>query len=125
MRHRVAGKKLGRSMGHRKALKRNLVTQLFLHERIKTTEAKAKFIRGEAEKLITMAKKGIQNPDRFLHMRRQVSARLYDEDVARKLFQEIAPRYMDRQGGYTRILRLGEFRRGDGAELVLIELVEE
>ncbi|NPA90147.1 MAG: 50S ribosomal protein L17 [Chloroflexi bacterium] len=121
----MAGKKLGRSMGHRKALKRNLVTQLFLHERIKTTEAKAKFIRGEAEKLITMAKKGIQNPDRFLHMRRQVSARLYDEDVARKLFQEIAPRYMDRQGGYTRILRLGEFRRGDGAELVLIELVEE
>ncbi len=124
MRHRVAGKKLGRSMGHRKALKRNLVTQLLLHERIKTTEAKAKFIRGEAEKLITMAKKGVQNPDRFLHMRRRVSARLYDEDVARKLFQELAPRYMDREGGYTRIRRLGEFRRGDGAELVLIELVK-
>ncbi len=124
MRHRVAGKKLGRSMGHRKALKRNLVTQLLLHERIKTTEAKAKFIRGEAEKLITMAKKGVQNPDRFLHMRRRVSARLYDEDVARKLFNELAPRYMDRKGGYTRIRRLGEFRRGDGAELVLIELVE-
>ncbi len=124
MRHRVAGKKLGRSMGHRKALKRNLVTQLLLHERIKTTEAKAKFIRGEAEKLITMAKKGVQNPDRFLHMRRRVSARLYDEDVARKLFNELAPRYMDRNGGYTRIRRLGEFRRGDGAELVLIELVE-
>jgi len=111
-------------MGHRKALKRNLVTQLLLHERIRTTEAKAKFIRGEAERLITLAKRGAADPNRFLHVRRQVSSRLYDEDVARKLFDELAPRYADRPGGYTRILRLGERRRGDGAELVLIELVE-
>ncbi len=111
-------------MGHRKALLRNLVTELLRHERIRTTEAKAKAIRGEAERLITMAKKGKQNPERFLHMRRMVSARLYDEDVARKLFDELAPRYAERPGGYTRIRRLGEFRRGDGAELVLIELVE-
>ncbi len=124
MRHRVAGRKLGRRMGHRKALKRNLVTQLLLHERIRTTEAKAKFIRGEAERLITLAKRGAADPNRFLHVRRQVSSRLYDEDVARKLFDELAPRYADRPGGYTRILRLGERRRGDGAELVLIELVE-
>ncbi len=124
MRHRVAGRKLGRRMGHRKALKRNMVTQLLRHERIRTTEAKAKFIRAEAERLITMAKKGKQNPERFLHMRRRVSARLFDEDVARKLFDELAPRYADRPGGYTRIRRLGERRRGDGAELVLIELVE-
>ncbi len=124
MRHRVKGRKLNRSMGHRKALKRNLVTELLRHERIRTTKAKAKFIRGEAERLITMAKKGTQNPERFLHMRRMVSARLYDEDVARKLFTELAPRYADRPGGYTRIIKLGERRRGDGAEMVIIELVK-
>jgi len=111
-------------MGHRKALLRNLVTELLRHERIRTTEAKAKAIRGEAERIITMAKKGRQDPERFLHMRRRVSARLYDEEVARKVFDELAPRYEGRPGGYTRILRLGEFRRGDGAEMVLIELVE-
>jgi len=103
---------------------RNLVTELLRHERIRTTEAKAKAIRGEAERVITLAKKGVQDPERFLHVRRQVSARLYDEDVARKVFEELAPRYQDRPGGYTRILRLGEFRRGDGAEMVLVELVE-
>ncbi len=124
MRHRVKGKKLNRRMGHRKALLRNLVTQLLLHERIRTTRAKAKAIRGEAERIITMAKKGKQNPERFLHYRRMVSARLFDEDVARKVFDELAPRYMERPGGYTRIVRLGEFRRGDGAEMVIIELVE-
>ncbi len=124
MRHRVAGRKLNRSMGHRKALLRNLVTELLRHERIRTTRAKAKFVRGEAERVITLAKKGLQHPNRFLHMRRMVSARLYDEDVARKVFEEIAPRYMDRPGGYTRIRRLGEFRRGDAAEMVIIELVE-
>ena len=124
MRHRVAGKKLNRSMGHRKALLRNLVTELLRHERIRTTRAKAKFVRGEAERVITLAKRGLQDPKKFLHMRRMVSARLYDEDVARKVFQELAPRYMERPGGDTRIRRLGEFRRGDGAEMVIIELVE-
>jgi len=124
MRHRVAGKKLNRRMGHRKALLRNLVTELLRHERIRTTRARAEFVRPEAERIITMAKRGLENPERFLHMRRMVSARLYDEDVARKVFQELAPRYMDRPGGYTRIRRLGEFRRGDGAEMVIVELVK-
>ena len=117
MRHRKAGRKLGRSSGHRKALYRNLITELFRHERIKTTEAKAKAIRPLAEKLITLGKRG------DLHARRLAAARLNDPLVVKKLFDELAPRYEDRPGGYTRILKLGR-RQGDGAEMAIIELVE-
>ena len=128
MRHRVAGKKLNRSMGHRTALRRNLVTELFRHERIRTTRAKAEAIRGQAEKLITLARRGLEaedeNPAQGVHARRLAAARLNDREVVQKLFDEIAPRYMDRPGGYTRMLKLG-FRKGDAAPMVLLELVEE
>ena len=137
MRHRVAGKKLNRSSGHRKALRRNLVTALFHHERIETTEAKAKAIRGQAEKLITLAKRGLvaerEDPSRGVHARRLAAGRLNRwvtepdgtvVDVLERLFEDIAPRYMDRPGGYTRIYKLGP-RKGDAAPMVLLELVEE
>jgi len=137
MRHRVAGKKLNRSSGHRKALRRNLVTALFHHERIETTEAKARAIRGQAEKLITLAKRGLvaerEDPSRGVHARRLAAGRLNRwvtetdgtvVDVLERLFEDIAPRYMDRPGGYTRIYRLGP-RKGDAAPMVLLELVEE
>ena len=117
MRHRKAGRRLGRSSGHRRALYKNLITELFRHERIKTTEAKAKAVRGKAEKLITLGKRG------DLHARRLAAARLNDPTIVTKLFDELAPRYEDRPGGYTRILKLGR-RQGDGASMVLLELVE-
>jgi len=117
MRHHVAGRKLGRSMGNRQALRKNLITQLLKYDRIKTTEAKAKAIRGDAEKLVTLAKRG------DLHARRLAAARLNEPEVVKKLFEELAPRYQDRAGGYTRILHLGP-RLGDGAQIVLLELVE-
>lgn len=117
MRHRKAGRKLGRSSGHRRALYRNLITELFRHERIRTTEAKAEAIRGKAEKLITLGKRG------DLHARRLAAARLNDPAIVTKLFDELAPRYADRAGGYTRIYKLGP-RQGDGASMVLLELVE-
>ncbi len=117
MRHRKAGRKLGRSSGHRHALYRNLVTELLRHERIKTTEAKAKAIQPKTEKLITLGKRGT------LHARRLAAGRLNDPEVVSKLFDEIAPRYPDRAGGYTRILKLGH-RQGDNAPMVFIELVE-
>ena len=123
MRHRVAGRRLGRSTGHRKALFRNLVTELFRHGRIRTTEAKAKSVRPNAEKLITLAKKGLREEDYVLHARRLAASRLNDPDVVKELFDEIAPRYETRPGGYTRILKLGP-RQGDGAEMVLLELVD-
>ncbi len=116
MRHRVAGYRLGRSHGHRRALRRNLVNALFRHERIKTTRAKAQSIRAEAEKLITKGKRG------SLHARRQVAAVLINPQMTRKVFEELAPRYETRQGGYTRMLKLGR-RQGDGAEMVILELV--
>ncbi len=117
MRHRVAGRKLGRSSAHRKALFRNLVTQLFRHEQIRTTEAKAKAIRPQAERLITLAKRG------DLHARRLAARDVQDPETLRKLFDELAERYEDREGGYTRIYRLG-LRKGDAAPVVLISLVE-
>jgi large subunit ribosomal protein L17 len=123
MRHRVAGRRLGRSSGHRRALRRNLMTELFRHERIKTTEAKAKAIRSGAEKLITLAKRGLQDDSYTLHARRQAVAALNDPTIARKLFDELAPRYEEREGGYTRLYKLGR-RQGDGAPLVVLELVE-
>jgi large subunit ribosomal protein L17 len=108
--------KLGRDSSARKALFRSILTSFFLHERIETTEAKAKEISGLAEQLITLAKRG------DLAARRQAIARLADEDVVRKLFGEIAVKYSDRQGGYTRILKLGP-RRGDAAPMAILELV--
>ena len=123
MRHRVAGHRLGRSSGHRRALRRNLMTELFRHERIKTTEAKAKAIRSGVEKLITLAKRGLQDDSYTLHARRQAVAALNDPTIARKLFDELAPRYEEREGGYTRLYKLGR-RQGDGAPLVVLELVE-
>jgi large subunit ribosomal protein L17 len=123
MRHRVAGRRLGRSSGHRRALRRNLITELFRHERIKTTEAKAKAIRSDAEKLITLAKRGLQDDSYILHARRQAGSALNDPAIAKKLFDELAPRYEEREGGYTRLYKLGR-RKGDGAPLVFLELVE-
>lgn len=136
MRHRVAGKNLGRTPSHRKALMRNLAAALFQYGAIRTTETKAKEVRRFAEKLITTAKKGT------LHARRQIIARLRDRQMdtfdeasqvyvtedktlVQKLFDEIAPRYADRPGGYTRIIRVAERRIGDGGEQVILQLVEE
>lgn len=137
MRHRVAGKKLGRSTGHRNALRRSLVTALIHHERIETTEAKARAIRSQAEKLITLAKRGLvaekEDPAKGVHARRLAAARMNRwvsdpdgtrVDVLQKLFEDVAPRYMDRPGGYTRMYKLG-WRKGDAASMVLLELVEE
>ena len=128
MRHRVAGKKLSRSSGHRTALRRNLVSELIRHERIRTTRAKAQAIRGQAEKMITLAKRGLvaaeENPAKGVHARRLAAARLNGSEIVQKLFNEIAPRYLDRPGGYTRMLKLGA-RKGDNAEMVIIELVGE
>lgn len=176
MRHRVAGRRLNRSDGHRRALYRNLITELFRHERIQTTEAKARAIRSKAEKLITLSRRGQSdtildlaraNDEQGLaalvqtkraqkllslareageldgeeqetkdaeleqavramgvHARRQAAGRLADPEVVRKLFDELGPRYQGRPGGYTRILKLGQ-RKGDGASMALIELVEE
>jgi large subunit ribosomal protein L17 len=124
MRHRIAGYKLNRSKGHRSALRRTLVKQLFEHERIRTTRAKAHAIRGEAEQLITLAKRGNDAEEaEMVHARRQAAARLVDAAIVNKLFDDIAPRYTDRNGGYTRIYRLG-LRKGDAAEMVLLGLVE-
>lgn len=125
MRHRVAGYRLGRSKDHRTALRRNLIKQLFEHERIRTTQAKAAAIRGQAERLITLAKRGNEAGDaKMVHARRLAAARLGDNKMVQKLFDDIAPRYTSRPGGYTRVLKLGP-RQGDGAEMVIIELVEE
>lgn len=116
MRHRKAGRKLGRTTDHREALLRNLVTSLFLYEKIITTVAKAKELRRLAEKMITMAKR------EDLHARRQAAEVIEDENVLKKLFEEIGGRYKDRNGGYTRITKL-DYRMGDGAPLAAIELV--
>jgi large subunit ribosomal protein L17 len=165
MRHRKAGRHLKRSSGHRRALYRNLMTELFRHERIKTTEAKARAVRPLAERLVTKARKGraehlidlanqrdveklsawfnarraeqlIELADKgdeealeqlaqrmALHARRQVLATLTDKEVAHRLVEEIAPRFEDRPGGYTRMFKLG-MRKGDAAKMALLELVE-
>ncbi len=117
MRHRVAGRKLNRNTSQRKALLRGLATELFKHGKVQTTEARAKSLRPVAEKLITLAKRG------DLHARRLVAGRMYDPEVQQKLFTEIADLYRDRQGGYTRIYKLGP-RKGDAAPMALIELVD-
>ncbi|NLF11198.1 MAG: 50S ribosomal protein L17 [Anaerolineaceae bacterium] len=165
MRHGKAGRHLGRSSGHRRALYRNLITELFRHERIRTTEAKARAVRPLAERLVTKARKaraervvelakqrnteklaawfnarradqlialadegdedtlGRMAAEMALHARRQLLAELTDHDVAHKLVEEIAPRFEDRPGGYTRMFKLGE-RKGDAARMAILELVE-
>jgi large subunit ribosomal protein L17 len=125
MRHKVAGKKLSRGKDERKSLRRLMVNQLFTHERIRTTRAKAQAIRGQAERLITLAKKGNSAGDaQMVHARRLAAARMDNPDLVKKLFDDIAPRFEERPGGYTRILKLGP-RKGDSSEMVLIELIEE
>ena len=116
MRHRNKGKRLSRTSTHRRALLRNLATSLFLHERVETTTIKAKELRPFAERLITLARRG------DVHARRIAGRKIQDRDVLGKLFDDIAPRYAARPGGYTRILKLGN-RKGDAAEMSLIELV--
>jgi large subunit ribosomal protein L17 len=124
MRHGVAGYKLGRTKDQRKGLRRTLINQLFEHERIRTTRAKALAIRSEAEQLITLARNSGNGSDiDKVNARRLAAARLANPQTVRKLFDDIAPRYTNRNGGYTRILKLGQ-RLGDAAEIVLIELVE-
>ena len=118
MRHRVAHRKLGRTTPHRLALLRNLATALFERERIRTTLAKAKELRPYAERLITLAKR---DEDR-LHARRLVLRDIRDPKIVRKLFDSLGTRYADRNGGYTRILRLGA-RKGDAAEMAIVELL--
>jgi large subunit ribosomal protein L17 len=117
MRHLKQGRKLGRTTAHRKALLRNLATALLEHERIITTEPKAKELRRVADKLVTLGKRG------NLHARRQALQVVQSNAVVQKLFNEIAPRLAERQGGYTRILRLG-YRPGDAAAMAVIELVD-
>ena len=116
MRHRKKGRQLSRTRSHRKATLRNLATSLFRHERIETTTAKAKELRPFTERLITLARRG------DVHARRLAATKIQDREVLGKLFDEIAPRYIERPGGYTRVLKLGN-RKGDAAEMSLIELV--
>ncbi len=127
MRHQVKGYHLGRSIGQRNALRRTMIMQLFQYEKIETTLAKAKAIQPEAEKLITMAKNSLDGSEvDQINARRRAAADLGNAsgDIVKKLFDDIAPRFKNRQGGYTRILKLGP-RQGDSAEMVLIELVSE
>jgi large subunit ribosomal protein L17 len=125
MRHRIAGHKLSRGKDERTALRRILVKQLFEHERIQTTRAKAEAVRGQAERLITLAKQGNEAGEiKAVNARRLAAARLGDAKAVKKLFDEIAPRFASRLGGYTRLLKVGP-RQGDGAEMVLLELIEE
>ncbi len=127
MRHQVAGYKLNRTSSARIALRRNLIKQFFTHERIQTTQAKAAAIRGDAEHMITIARKVKDASDaEKVAARRLIASRLGNNsnDVVMKLFDEIAPRFAERNGGYTRVLKLGP-RFGDKAEMVLLELVEE
>ena len=116
MRQCKKGRQLSRTRSHRKATLRNLATSLFRHERIETTTAKAKELRPYAERLITLARRG------DVHARRLAAMKIQDREILGKLFDEIAPRYMERPGGYTRVLKLGN-RKGDAAEMSLIELV--
>ena len=117
MRHRVAGRKLSRPTSHRMSLYCNLTTELLLHERIVTTVTKAKEVRGMADKVITLSKEG------SLHSRRQALVLVNDKRVVDKAFDELAKRFADRSGGYTRVLKLGP-RKGDAAPMAIIELVK-
>jgi len=116
MRHNVGYRKLGRTSGHRRALLRNLATDLFRHERLTTTLPKARELRPFAERLITLARRD------DLHARRQVASQISDRVVVKKLFDTLGPRFVSRPGGYTRALKLGP-RQGDGADMAIVELV--
>jgi large subunit ribosomal protein L17 len=118
MRHRKAGRNLSRNTSHRKAMLRNMMTSLFRHEQLETTDAKAKELRPLAEKMITLAKRG------DLHARRQALAVLQDKAVAHRLFDEQKDRFLNRQGGYVRIVKK-ETRKGDGAPISIIQLLPE
>ena len=118
MRHRKAGRNLSRNTSHRKAMLRNMMTSLFKHEQIETTDAKAKELRPLAEKMITLAKRG------DLHARRQALSVFQDKAVAHRLFDEMKDRFLNRQGGYVRIVKK-EFRKGDGAPISIIQLLPE
>ena len=139
MRHRVHGRRLNRNTGQRKALLKNLISDLICYEKVVTTEAKARTLRPAAEKMITLAKRGIANgqsdPAKEVHARRLAAARLnrlrvveddagdlVEVDVVQQLFSEIAPRFMDRNGGYTRMVKLGK-RPGDNADMAVLMLV--
>lgn len=125
MRHQISGYRLGRTTGARLALRRNLMKQFFTHGRIQTTRTKAAAIRGDAERLITLARNSAEaSPEQKVHARRQAISKLGDNQVIKQLFDEIAPRFAGRNGGYTRVLKLGP-RMGDSAEMVILELVEE
>jgi large subunit ribosomal protein L17 len=125
MRHSVAGYTLGRTKGARIALRRNLIKQLFTHERIQTTKAKAAAIRGDAERLITLARNSANASDaEKVNARRLAASKLGDNQIIKRLFDEVAPRFANRNGGYTRVTKLGP-RQGDSAEMVVLELVEE
>lgn len=141
MRHRVQGKRLGRDMSHRKALRKNLIADLICKEQVLTTEAKARMLRPAAERVITIAKRGIakgqENPAAEVHARRLAAKRVtkvrthkddsgekIETDVINKLFEEIAPRFVDRPGGYTRMVKVGK-RPGDNADMAVLMLVED
>jgi large subunit ribosomal protein L17 len=125
MHHQVSGYQLNRNMDQRKALRRTLIKQLFEHNRIKTTQAKAKAIRGEAEKLITLARNSAKGSDvDKVNARRLAASALNDAAIVKKLFDDVAPRFENRNGGYTRMIKLGQ-RIGDSADMVVLELVEE
>ena len=116
MRHLKKGRKLNRTSAHRKALLRNLATSLFRHEKIETTDAKAKELRGYAERLVTLAKRG------DVHSRRLAFQKIRDQEVLKKLFDDIAGRYNGRPGGYTRVTKI-RYRKGDNAKMSVIELI--
>jgi len=116
MRHQKTGRNLGRDTSHRKAMLRNMITSLFKHEQLETTDAKAKELRPVAEKMITLAKRG------DLHARRTALAYIKDKPVTHRLFEELKERYIDRHGGYTRIIKKGN-RKGDGAPISIIQLL--
>src|SRR5512135_2539065 len=125
MRHNVSGYKLGRTTGARTALRRNLISQLLTHDRIRTTRDKAAAIRGDAERIITIARNSANASDAGkVAARRKVVAKLGDNRIIKRVFDEIGPRFANRNGGYTRIVKLGP-RMGDAAEMVILELIEE
>lgn len=141
MRHRMSGRKLGRDTSHRNALRKNLIADLICHEQILTTEGKARMLRPAAEKIITLAKRGLakgaDDPANVIHARRLAAARiarnrevedekgyLEEVDVIKKLFDEIAPRYAERNGGYTRMIKVGK-RPGDNADMAILMLIDK
>ncbi len=125
MRHNIAGHKLDRTSGARTALRRNLIRQLFIHERIRTTEAKASAVRADAERIITIARNSANGSDaQKVAARRLVASKLGSNEIIKRVFDEIGPRFANRNGGYTRVVKIGP-RLGDSAEMVILELIEE